>query len=355
MIKRTVLHIVETLATGVRSFLLDLTSRQVEEYEVYILFGLRIGTIESAESGFDSRIKFIYTSDFKGVVGSVINPKAYLTIRKTYNEIKPDIVHLHSSAAGFIGRFALPCKKAKVVYTPHCFAFLKKDVSKLVSGVFHSIERIAAKRHCMLVACGKGEYEYAKQMTSRCALVNNGVDYSHLGIMNSENPSREVVITARITYQKNPYLFNEIAKAMPDVKFIWIGDGELRDVLTASNIEVTGWVSRDSIFEMMKKASVFLFPSLWEGLSISLLEAMYYKKVCVVSNSIGNADVIINGENGFVCDSVDEYVSRINDVLNGGDRIDNIRENAKKSVVDVYNTDSMWNGYNSIYKHLIAE
>ena len=50
-----------------------------------------------------------------------------------------------------------------------------------------------------------------------------------------------VYTLGRICYQKNPTLFNEIAEALPDVKFIWIGDGELREQLTSKNIEITGW------------------------------------------------------------------------------------------------------------------
>ena len=46
----------------------------------------------------------------------------------------------------------------------------------------------------------------------------------------------------------------------------------------------------------MNDSDVFLLTSLWEGLPIALLEAMYYKKVCIVSNCIGNRDVIINGQ-----------------------------------------------------------
>ena len=48
-------------------------------------------------------------------------------------------------------------------------------------------------------------------------------------------------------------------------------------------------------------ADVFLLTSLWEGLPVSLLEAMYMKKPCVVSDVIGNHDVIENGRNGFIC------------------------------------------------------
>ena len=55
-----------------------------------------------------------------------------------------------------------------------------------------------------------------------------------------------VYTLGRICYQKNPTLFNEIAESLPDVKFVWIGDGELRDQLTSENIEITGWADRST-------------------------------------------------------------------------------------------------------------
>lgn len=118
----------------------------------------------------------------------------------------------------------------------------------------------------------------------------------------------------RICYQKNPALFNQIAETMPDVRFLWIGDGELKDELSAENVEISGWVDRKTALTKSMSADVFVLTSLWEGLPISLLEAMYMKKPCVVSNVIGNHDVIHNGENGFVCDKPSEFVEAIRNI-----------------------------------------
>lgn len=51
-----------------------------------------------------------------------------------------------------------------------------------------------------------------------------------------------VFTLGRICYQKNPTLFNTIAELLPDVRFVWIGDGELREELKSKNIEISGWV-----------------------------------------------------------------------------------------------------------------
>ena len=65
-------------------------------------------------------------------------------------------------------------------------------------------------------------------------------------------------------------MFNRIAESFPEWKFIWIGDGDLRSELTASNIEITGWMDREEATEQLARADVFLIPSLCEGLPVAL-------------------------------------------------------------------------------------
>ena len=97
-------------------------------------------------------------------------------------------------------------------------------------------------------------------------------------------------------------------------------------------------------------ADVFLLPSRWEGLPISLLESMYMKKICVVSNVIGNRDVIHNGENGFVCAQVEEFVRVIKQCRNGKD---SLVEQAYQDILDDYNTKVMAEQYSNIYRNSV--
>ena len=62
---KKIMHIVEPFASGVLNFLVDITSRQIEEYEIYILYGIRPLTPPNVESLFDKRIHLIKIDDFK--------------------------------------------------------------------------------------------------------------------------------------------------------------------------------------------------------------------------------------------------------------------------------------------------
>ena len=95
-------------------------------------------------------------------------------------------------------------------------------------------------------------------------------------------------------------------------------------------------------------ADVFLLPSRWEGLPISLLESMYMKKACVVSNVIGNRDVIHNGENGFVCTKVEDFVKAIEECQG---EVEKLTEHAYQNILKMYNTKVMAQMYSKKYEN----
>ncbi len=355
---RKIVHIAESFATGVLSFLIDLTERQAENYDVYILYGLRPLTPENVESLFDSRIHLIRMKSFKGALGTIANPFAYFEIYKRCKEIRPDIIHLHSSAAGFAGRWSLPCGRVPVFYTPHGYSFLSGNGNSLKRGLFKTMERLAALRKAKTIACSKGEYREALKLSTNAACVNNGINIRELQpyVRPFRKPGKTVRVctSGRIMQQKNPSLFNEIAECLPDIQFTWIGGGELECLLRSSNIEITGWVSRENALATLRDADFFILPSLWEGLPISLLEAMYMKKVCLVSGVTGNRDVIRNGENGFICCRAEEYAGIIRSVISGNISGTALADAASADVEREYNAGLMAEKYDKIFSQTVG-
>jgi len=355
MTRKKILHVAEPFATGVLCFLVDLTKKQIEQYDITIVWGVRPLTPPNVESLFDKRIKLIRLDSFKGAIGTVINPKCYIDLRRIYNEEKPDIVHLHSSASGFVGRWALPCGKVPTFYTPHGFSFLAGNGGGLKRFIFHAIEWLSAKRPATIVACSPGEYKEARKLTPKSTFVNNGVKLPAVYIEPTKPTNHKVRICTigRILTQKNPALFNEIAKLLPDVDFTWIGEGELQTQLTARNITVTGWLERSSAQRLTMQSDIFLLTSLWEGLPLSLLEAMAMGKVCIVSDVIGNRDVIENGVNGYICHTAQEFADSIRRAVN--EPHEAMRKAARQDVEENYNSDLMAEKYSRIYNAAFSD
>ena len=350
---KKILHIVEAMGGGVFTYMVDLANALADRYEVFIAYAVRQQTPARYEAYFDKRIHLICVGCFERSINPVKDMGAFFEIRKIAGQIKPDIIHLHSSKAGALGRWAFNGRKTALFYTPHGYSFLMQDHSAVKKAIYKMVEMISAKRHCTTISCSEGEHQETLKLTRDAVYVSNGINLAEVQrVIDSKTPQPggktfTVFTLGRICGQKNPDLFNRVALAMPEVRFLWIGDGELRERLTAANIEITGWVEREEALRAAVQCDVFLLTSLWEGLPMSLLEAMYMKKCCVVNDVIGSRDVIRTGINGYVCHSVEEFAKSIEAA-----RMDAVSALVSKAYEDIlaeYNTAVMVERYAEIY------
>lgn len=350
--KAKLLYIVEAMGGGVFTYIVDLANELAEFYDMYIAYAVRPQTPADYKNYFDERIHLIEVENLSRAIDPVKEIKAIFEIKNIADKIQPDIIHLHSSKAGVLGRWAFNGHKIPMFYTPHGYSFLMENYGKAKKALYRLIEWISAKRYCTTISCSIGEHQETLKLTKRAVYVSNGINTNELDeLFNTAKMTDHpftVFTLGRICHQKNPILFNAIAEAMPKVRFLWIGDGdELKDKLTAKNIEITGWADRNKALEFALNADVFLLTSLWEGLPMSLLEAMYMKKICVVTDVIGNHDVIHNGENGFVCRKISEFVKAIETAET--QTLTNIKECAYLDILNKYNTVCMAKEYRRIY------
>lgn len=348
MTKKKVLYVVEAMGGGVFTYIVDLANELVNEFDMYIAYAVRPQTPKDYKEYFDKRIHLIEVKNFGREINPLKELKALKEVKKISEEVKPDIIHLHSSKAGVIGRIAFDSNKIPMFYTPHGYSFLMTNYNPVKRWFFKMIETVFAKRKCTIISCSPGEHQETLKLTKNATYVNNAINVKDLSkslsTVKTVDHTFTVFTLGRICYQKNPKMFNEVAKNMPNTRFLWIGDGELRKQLSAPNIEITGWVNREEALKRSMNADVFVLTSLWEGLPISLLEAMYMKKLCVVSNVIGNRDVIHNGDNGYVCDDVAGFAKAIEE------RKEEYIEKAYQDLLDRYETNIQAKRYAEIYR-----
>jgi glycosyltransferase involved in cell wall biosynthesis len=130
---------------------------------------------------------------------------------------------------------------------------------------------------------------------------------AELGI---KSQSRLVATVGRLTEQKgHRYLIDaatSVVSAHPDVHFLFIGDGKLRDELQ-SQVQQAGLLQtihflgiRDDVPDLLAAVDLFVLPSLWEGLSVALLEAMAAEKPIVATAVSGTIQALTHNETGLV-------------------------------------------------------
>lgn len=158
----------------------------------------------------------------------------------------------------------------------------------------------------------------------------------------------------RITFQKNPQLFNQIAQHFQGddrVKFLWIGDGELRhEIQENDQVQVTGWVTPDEVQNYLKQVDVYISTSLWEGLPLSVLEAMALGKPLLLSDCVGNVDTVEQGVNGFLYHDSQQAIEKIKHFLTLSKKSMLLLERASYELAKTnFSLVSLRNSYKDIY------
>lgn len=360
MKKKKLLYFVEAFGGGIFTYLCNLSNQLCDDFDIYIAYGIREQTPKNFEKYFDKRVHLIRINNYQREISFSKDLAAFKEMKNVVKQINPDLIHLNSSKAGILGRLLLKNSKIPVFYTPHGYSFLMTNISNKKRWFYKTLEKKFAFKNIKTIACSKSEYDISRMITSNSTYVDNGINLqefsSHLldmknKVLRGKYKNIKVATLGRISVQKNPELFNKIAESLPEIEFVWIGDGELKSKLLADNIKVTGWVNKAKALDILNNTDIFLLTSLWEGLPMALLEAMYLKKICLVSNVVGNKDVIKSGYNGYLCNNAMDFINIIKEILqyNNIEKYNEIRKNAKKDILDHYNSTAMAKGYKKIY------
>lgn len=351
---RKILMVCEAFGGGVFTYVSQLCNDMCDDFDVYLAYSVRPQTPKNYRDFLDKRVHLIDVKNFsaKGLMNISNDMKVIHELRIIEKRIKPDVIHLHSSVAGGIGRLAFKGKNNTVVYTPHGYAHILMGCGAKCK-MYEVMEHILGKvSKAITLTCCESEDEVAKGLTKRTAYIETGVNFVELsafldGIEPIKNEKFTVFTLGRACVQKQPQLFNHIAELVPEARFVWIGNGELESDLTAENMEVTGWMPRKEALAMAKGADAFILCSLGEAIAMSLIENMYIKKLILVSNVMGNKSVIHDGVNGYVCNTAEEYAARIKEAMK--EFPSELPERAYQDVLTIYNTDAMKKKYVKFY------
>lgn len=355
---KKILMVCEAFGGGVFTYVSQLCNDMCDDFDIYLAYSLRPQTPKNYKDFLDNRVHLIQIKSFseKGLTNIPNDIKVIRELREIEKEVKPDVIHLHSSIAGGMGRLAYKGKDNVVVYTPHGYAHILMGPGKK-STMYKLMESILGRTNSMTLTCCESEDEVARTLCKGTAYIETGVNLADLsasldGIKPVHNDKFTVFTLGRVCVQKQPQLFNRIAELVPEARFLWIGNGELEDLLTAPNVEVTGWKPRKEALAMAKGADAFVLCSLGEAIAMSLIENMYIKKLILVSNTMGNKSVIKDCVNGYICETAEEYAEKIKAAMR--EFPSELPERAYQDVIEVYNTEAMKKKYIEFYSEIIG-
>jgi glycosyltransferase involved in cell wall biosynthesis len=320
-----ILHATESFASGVMDLIAALALRQVEQgADVTVLFVERPDTPnpERLAKIFDSRIVLVKASGLgAGKAVSLLALRRAIHRQLRLHEV--EVIHLHSSWAGLVGRVGFGARRysKRTFFSPHGFSFLRQDLPAALRRILISLERVGARRGFVILT-NDSELAIARKALPRAELrlLVNGIRVSELPTVEVNDKHRlQVVMVGRITYQKAPWVFAGLADEFSDIaEFIWYGDGPRQNIqkwLGTPNVRISGWIPIADLRQKLTTADLLLFPTLWEGMPLSLIEAQSIGVPAVATRIVGNQDIVVDGQTGYLCDSPEEVRARTRELL----------------------------------------
>jgi glycosyltransferase involved in cell wall biosynthesis len=229
------------------------------------------------------------------------------------------LVHTHTTKPGIVGAFAARgAGVPAVMHTVHLFPF-HEETGRLVTTAYVGAERLAARWCDRIVTVSEFQRDWALRVgigsPEQVIAIPNGVPSDRVEARRSRAEVRAelgigdafmILSTGRLAEQKGlEYLIRAAAllrRGMPAARIVLAGDGplgrELAELVASLGLEdaVALLGHRSDIGDLLAASDLVVLPSLWEGLSISLLEAMAAARP-VVTTSIGsNREVTNDGE-----------------------------------------------------------
>ena len=350
------------LLSGVQNVMLAiLNSLDKNKYDIYIISKPGGPLVERVlELGYN----YIPLRSFKRRV-SIMDFVAFMKLIIIFNKYNFDIVHTHSSKPGFIGRIAARIAGVpKIVHTVHGFPFHPYQ-NKLIMNFYRYMEKFASLFCDKVVFVNNSERETAIVnhliQPQKVITIYNGIELPKIEIQ-KKRKSDKFIIGSCLRFWKQKNIIEtvdaaiRVCKQNENIKFIFVGDGELYNVVEKmvydsgliDRIQLPGW--QKNVTEWLQKFDVFLLYSKWEGLPLSILEAMSFGLPIVASNIKGNNE-LVSDNNGFLVpiNDIDRLSAVLLSLPNKKERLKKLGENSRKLIGDKFNITDFIRKYKDVY------
>lgn len=344
-----IFHIITLSALGgAQSVVANLASEQSKENEVYIISGIG----GDAWKYLNPNINIIIIPQLRRDI-SILDFVVLIKLLIYRIKYKPHVVHLHSSKIGLIGRLAFSRKKT--IYTVHGFDSMRIANRKLLF-----LEKLLKNKVFKIVGVSMYDLNNLNKegIINNTLCIYNGIDDKSLTDKKKEpkietalhsikeNYSKIIISIARDSAPKRIDLFFEVAKLMPDLAFVWIGNDK-NYINKPSNVFLFGQLPNASLY--LPYADVFMLASDFEGLPISIIEAFSFCKPVVASN-VGGISELLDNMNGFAVENtVEEFVSKIDLIILNKKSLELYGSNARSTYLNKFTLSQMASAYQKLY------
>jgi len=376
MAKIKVAHIITELELGGAQQNTIYTVEQLDrtKYEPVLITGP--GGILDQEVKNNPKVRCLFIPHIVRPISPFRDTLALISLYRLLKSEKVDLVHTHSSKVGILGRWAAYFANVpKIMHTYHGFGFNNYQkwwvrkllilLERVTAGVTDKLIAVSGEnvRKGLANRIGKqGQYVVIHSGIKIRAFSEVNVDFDgkrrEIGI---EKGNPVVGMIACFKPQKAPLNFIRLAKRVcsvcPKVKFVLVGDGELRpkiekligELNLKNQVILTGW--RRDISELIHIFDILVLTSLWEGLPRVFLEAEAAGKPIVATNVDGAKEVIIDEVNGFLVepDNLNGLAERVIWLIKNRDQAEKMGQKGRTTVSAAFDIDRMVQDIEKLY------
>jgi glycosyltransferase involved in cell wall biosynthesis len=306
-----------------------------------------------------------------------LHPRADLSsvasLTKIVREVRPDILHAHSSKAGAVARLArLVHPRLPVVYSPHLYAFAAYFERPAERHAYRMLERVLAPAASRVVCVCEDEARLARSIgpSSRVRTIHNGIGPAgdppvdeRLAELSATGP----VLGAMTLLSRRKGLATlldatpHVLAAHPQAQVAIIGEGPELAALRehAERLHVAHAVSFLGLsaepLAALRAMDIFVHPSWAESFPYVILEAMSVARPIVASDVGGTGEAIVNGESGILVAPGDEkaLAGALIGLLNDPDTRRRMGELALRRVSERFTIENMIDGVSGVYEELL--
>ena len=296
-----------------------------------------------------------FTIPVKGLKNPSFMVSAFL---KTKFKKGNDIVHAHNLPS------ALPMKHAsgKKVLTLHGIYSEQINVlhGETTGKISSSYEKDALSWADVITVISKEAYEYYTKLGFKVSLVPNAIDILSLPKKKERLYDKQIIFAGRLSKEKGILDLIDMATKLPkDVHVVILGTGPEEEKIkesakSHSNIHYMGYIPKERTISLIRGSDILVQPSLAEGISSTILEAMACKTPIITTNVGGNQELLNHGKSGIVLEpnSSQKLLEETIDLINNKEKADAFSEEALKQV-QKYDWSQVGKLYLNIYESLL--
>jgi glycosyltransferase involved in cell wall biosynthesis len=310
-------------------------------------------------------------------IGRSVAPRTDLSalrsLTRIIREVKPDIVHAHSSKAGALSRLARFIQpQIPVIYTPHGYAFAGYFSHELERRAYRVLERVLAPLATRVLCVCEAEAKLARAIgaDSRVRVVHNGIEppCEHLLDARMADLRQTGPTICALTQLRPGKGIETLIDAIPSVLerhprlqvAIWGEGSELEGLRArAAKVGVTYAVhflgSSEAPLSVLRATEVFVHPSLAEAFPYVILEAMSVARATIASDVGGIAEALADGETGMLVPPGDSHAlaHALNDLLESPERRTAMGLAAQRRVEELFTRTTMIDGLTAVYGEIL--